>query len=240
MADEQGNFGYGQQHPSDTSSDTNVEQFVIQQALAGISTMKLVKVKAVDAAAKTVDVEILTKLVDGSGNVTDQGTVYGISYITAQWGKSAVKGTPAEGDMGIMVCADRDISAVKSTKGSAQPGSNRKFSPADGVYICGLMNGDPEQFIEFKDDGGDFTFKGGKKLEVDSVTGWTFTGIVTFKDNVQLGGTINALAGGVYDKAITTTGTITANEVTAGGIGLKTHHHTTQGGAGTLTTQSQA
>jgi hypothetical protein len=224
MAEGDNQFGYGQQHPSDAASDYNVEKFVIDQALAGISTMKMVKVTAVDAGAKTVDVQILTKLIDGSGNVTDQGTVFGIPYITAQWGKSAVKGTPAVDDMGMMVCADRDISAVKAAKGAAQPGSNRKFSPADGVYICGLMNKDPEQFIEFKDDGGTFTFKGDKVLTVDSTAGWNFKGKVTFQDDVQLGGSIKAAGGGTYDKVIQTTANIsTTGDVVAGTISLKAH-----------------
>lgn len=224
MAESDNQFGYGQQHPSDSSSDHNVEKFVIDQALAGISTMKLVKVTAVDAAAKTVDVQILTKLIDGSGNVTDQGTVFGIPYITAQWGKNAVKGTPAVDDKGMMICADRDISAVKSTKDAAQPSSNRKFSPADGVYICGLMNDDPDQFIEFTDDGVNIKAKGGLELTSNQATGWNFKGLVTFQDNVQLGGSLKGVSGGTYDKIIQTTANITTSgDVVAGMISLKAH-----------------
>lgn len=240
MADEDSKAGYGQMHPSDTAGPYNVEEFVIRQIMAGMATVKAVQVVSVNEGQKTVDVVPLVKLVDGSGNATDQGTIFGIPYAQLQWGKNAVVGTPAEKDIGILLCCDRDISAVKSTKAAAPPPSNRKFSPSDGIYYGGFANGDVEQSFEFKSDGIAIKAKGGLELTTNQTTGWNFKGIVTFQNNVQLGGSILGAAGGVYDKAISTTAAIqTTSEVSAGGVGLKAHHHTAQG-AFAATTQAQA
>jgi len=60
---------------------------------------------------------------------------------------------PKVGDIGIALFADRDISTVTATKKQATPGSRRKFDMADGLYIGGVLNGVPVQWIEFSEAG---------------------------------------------------------------------------------------
>lgn len=229
--------GIGQQDPSDSASEFNSIAFVIAQALSGVSTMKLVVVRGVDASAKTVDVQPLVGQIDGGNNVTPEGTVYGVPYVMWQYGKSAVIADPAVGDKGLMICADRDISAVKGSKDVGPPGSLRQLDAADGVYLGGVLNSDPEQWVKFTDTGMELHDKSGNSL-VSSSTGWVFTGPVTFNQTIdvkgaatlegalQLGGSIESVTGGLYTSNIHTSGTITAdNDVISGTISGKLHTH---------------
>lgn len=234
------NEGYGQQQPVDSESDHNEKTFFVEQYLANnVATSKPVKVIDVQEGDKTVTVQIMVKQMDGNGNVTDHGKIFGVPYVTLQMGTGAVKMTPKAGDVGLMICCDRDISAVKSTKNFAQPGSLRKFSAADGVYLGGFLNQDPQQWVEFTDDGMQLHDKSGNEL-TSSAAGWNFKGVVTFQNNVQLGGLIEGVNGGTYAGNIHTTGTVTGDaEVKSGSIGLQAHHHTAQG-ATSPTTPAQA
>lgn len=151
-------FGYAQSDPFDRNSGTNVLAFAIRQMLAQISTMKLVRIEAVHAgaggAAGTVDVLPLVNQVDGMGNAIEHGTVYGIPWFRLQGGTGAVVCDPVVGDIGFVVCADRDISAVKAARERGNPGSFRTFDIADGVYVGGILNEAPDTRVEFKADGG--------------------------------------------------------------------------------------
>jgi hypothetical protein len=67
---------------------------------------------------------------------------------------------PKVGDIGLCIFADRDISSVKANvaalrggKGSVTPGSGRRFDMADGLYVGGLLNGVPTQYVQFSASG---------------------------------------------------------------------------------------
>lgn len=179
MTDQQ--FGYGQQDPNSTSSPFNSQAFLVGQILGRISTMKPVKVMAVhieepgDAGpAGTVDVQPMVNQIDGQGNATAHGTVYGIPYFRLACGANAVIMDPKVGDIGFMVVADRDISAVKSSRDIANPGSRRKFNLADGIYIGGFLLQAPEQYVAFGEDGIKVADKNGNVVETNS-SGITIT-----------------------------------------------------------------
>jgi len=231
--------GFGQQDPSDSAGEYNLLTFIIRQQLALISTVKIVKVKAVDTAAKTVDVQPLVNQLDGENNATSHGVIFGAPYIIWQYGKNAVLADPVVDDIGIMLCADRDISSVKATKAAAPPGSLRQMDAADGIYLGGLLNGDPEQWVKFTNTGMELHDKNGNSL-VSSSTGWEFTGPVKFNGlaslagGMQLSGSIVNIGGGRYTGNIDTSGNIIS-----GTINLTTHHHTAQG-ATAPTTAAQA
>lgn len=53
------------------------------------------------------------------------------------------------GDIGIAVVASRDISSAKATKAAAAPGSRRRFDLADSLYIGGVLNDAPTQYVRF-------------------------------------------------------------------------------------------
>lgn len=60
---------------------------------------------------------------------------------------------PVIGDIGIAVFADRDISTVKRTKAQGNPGSRRRFDAADGMYLGGLLNSAPTNYLQLSSDG---------------------------------------------------------------------------------------
>jgi hypothetical protein len=215
--------GYGQQDPSDSVGPFNPHAFAIAQQLARVSTNKIVKVMAVDTSKKTVDVQIAVNQLDGQNNATPHGTISGIPYVFAMGGTNAFMTDPAVGDLGIMCVSDRDISSVKSTKAIANPGSLRKFSPSDGIYLFsvpGLNGAAPAQWIKWTTDGINITANHGNGL-VSNANGWFFTGPVTMNGALQLGGALTAAGGGELAIDIKTTG-----DVVASTISLKTHRTT--------------
>lgn len=190
--------GFGQQEPTDTTHDLNTICFVVRQLIERLDTMKLVQVQAVHggggaiAAAGTVDVLPLVNQVDGNGNSTLQGTVYGIPWWRLQGGNGAVICDPQQGDIGYVVCADRDISNVKSTQAQANPGSFRKYHISDGIYVGGVLNGSPKQYIVFTSSGIEIVDINGNKIAMSSsgisVTGnLNVTGAITATQNITAG-----------------------------------------------------
>lgn len=150
--------GYaGQQYPADSASLFNVIMFMIRQFMGQVWTMLPVKIVSVDTAAQTVSVLPLVKMQDGAGQVTSHGTIFGIQYWRQQGGISATIIDPVVGDIGICIFAQRDISAVKANRAESQPGSYRRFDPADGVYFGGILNADPTQFVRMTADGIEIT-----------------------------------------------------------------------------------
>lgn len=225
-----GSVGAGQQTPFDGNSDVAATLFLIRQMMATMDTMKLVRVKAVTggggsvARAGTVDVELLVSDVDGQGNAVPAGTVYGIPWFRMQGGVGAIICDPVVGDIGYIVCADRDISGVKAAANvgndpATTPGSFRKYNAADGVYVGGCLNGAPTQYLAFSDDGIIVRDKHGNVVQT-AASGITITpagGTVTINGNLNV------------------TGDVVANaDVPAAKVTLLAHLHTS-GGAGAPT-----
>lgn len=202
----------GQTGLSSAGGEYNALRFLVSQFLGLVGTVKIVKVIAVHAAgglavAGTVDVQPLTNQIDGQGNSTPHGTVFGLPYIRIQGGTNAVIIDPVAGDMGLAVIADRDISAVKSKRGQANPGSFRRFDMADGIFICGILNGVPTQYIEFITGGGlKLADSFGNSL-TSSSDGWALVGKLAVTGDV------------------TATGDITAGQGGSDGVTLQNHKH---------------
>lgn len=171
-------FGYGQQRPSNATHPVNVAEFHMRQIIARISTMKLVQVMAVHgggiAPAGTVDVLPLVNQLDGNGNATAHGTVYGIPWSRVQGGDSAIICDPAVDDIGYVVAADRDISSVKNSLKRSNPGSFRRFDIADGIYAGGCLNAAPGQYLIFTSTGARLVDRNGNSI-VMSATGMTIS-----------------------------------------------------------------
>lgn len=228
--------GYGQARPESLASEFNSLDFQIRSQLSKIDTVKVVKVIAVDIDAKTVTVLPLVQQIDGNSQVTSQAQIYGVPYMALRYGVNAVLADPAEGDIGVLLCADRDISTVKETSEESPPGSLRSYDQADGIYLGGVLNtADPTQYVKFTDTGMELADKNGNTL-VSSSTGWVFTGPVKFngaitaESDLKLAGSIKSEAGGTYAGDIHTTGTVFADtDVQAGSGGakvtMKNHRH---------------
>lgn len=154
----QSTVSLGALKPQSTWGEYNNLAFVIQQALSKLQTATLVRVDACSNAGGiepvgSVDVTPLINQIDGAGNPTPHVTVYGLPYLRIQGGANAVVIDPQPGDIGIAVFASRDISKAKSAKGQANPGSYRQYDFADGMYLGGVLNAEPTQYLRFTADG---------------------------------------------------------------------------------------
>jgi hypothetical protein len=147
-------FGYGQQLPSDMASNHNVLEFIIQKLLGRIRTAVPVKVISVVLGgvgpAGVVAVQPIVNMLDGIGNSMQHGTIMNVPYSRIQGGINAVIMDPSVNDIGVMLVCDRDISSAQSSGWQiSNPGSTREFDLADGIYIAGLSNMIPTQYVEF-------------------------------------------------------------------------------------------
>ena len=133
-------------------SSFNMNALQIWSILARVATSSPVKVVGVNPAAQTVDMLPLINMVDGDGNAFKHQTIYGCPYFQLQSGTSAVVIVPTVGDIGIALFADRDMSNVIANKAQTNPGSGRMFDMSDGMYLGGMLNAAPTQFVEFTPD----------------------------------------------------------------------------------------
>lgn len=132
--------------------------FAFRAAMAQIRTTIPVMVVAVHggglAPVGRVDVQPLIQQMDSAGNVMALPVLYGLPYLRWQGGASAVILDPAVGDIGLVCFADRDVSAVIASGKQSAPGSNRRFSLADGFYMGATLNAEPTQYLQFDPDSG--------------------------------------------------------------------------------------
>lgn len=140
-------------NPSDFGSDFAARNFQIKSVLSRIAGATLAQVKAVNPTAGTVDVQPLVNQTDSYGNAVPHDVIHGFPYFQLQSGTSAIVIVPTVGDIGTVIFADRDISAVKATRAAANPASRRMFDMADGLYFGGMLNAAPTQYVRFDGSG---------------------------------------------------------------------------------------
>ena len=195
-------------------SEYNAITFVVQQILNQVQTTTLVKVMGVTnngdvSPVGFVDVQPMVNLMTADRVGIEHKTIFGVPYLRLQGGRNAIIIDPQVGDIGICCFASRDISAVIKSKKPNNAGSFRKFDWADGLYMGGMLNGTPNQFMRFSAEGIEITsptavvinapsvkLKGATKVEIEAPiidlkgqvtqTVGTFSiGGVTFNDHVH-------------------------------------------------------
>ncbi|OYV51633.1 MAG: hypothetical protein B7X10_00580 [Burkholderiales bacterium 21-58-4] len=155
--------GYqGFQTPQDTSGEFNAMSFIVRQILNKANTATLVRVVSCTNSGGVspvgyVSVQPLVNQVDGLGNAVPHGTINNLPYLRVQGGTNAIIIDPQPNDIGIAIFADRDISTVKASKKASNPASGRRFDYADGLYVGGVLNGSPVQYLQFSASGIDVT-----------------------------------------------------------------------------------
>lgn len=148
----------GQLKAASTWGEFNNMAFVVQQALGKMQTATLVRVESCSNAGALspvglVDVTPLVNQLDGQGNPTPHATIHNVPYLRMQGGANGVIMDPQKGDVGVCVFASRDISKIKATKKQGNPGSFRQYSFSDGMYLGGMLNGTPTQYVQFSATG---------------------------------------------------------------------------------------
>lgn len=238
----------GQLKPQSTWGEFNNIAFMVQQALGKMQTATLVRIESCTNAGGLspvgyVDVTPLVNQLDGQGNPTPHVTIYNVPYFRLQGGANGIIIDPQKGDIGVAVFASRDISQVKTTKKQGNPGSHRQYSFADGMYLGGMLNGTPTQYIQFstagirihsptrvKIDAPDVLIEA-QTVEINASTSTTVTTpTFTVNGNTVLNGTLNA--GGDAGGSASFSGTmhvvqdVTVDaDVVASGTSLHNHVH---------------
>ncbi len=134
----------------------NSDQFRTKHQLARLRTGVVVKVVAVYPGngadtPTTLDVQPMVDQVDPGGNRTPHGTIYGIVQHRIHGGGNAILIDAEVGDVGFMVCADRDISEVLKSNGQqSAPGSMRRHDMSDAVYHGGLWTAAPTNVVDLR------------------------------------------------------------------------------------------
>lgn len=149
---------FPQQRPESGNGDFNQIAFMVKQIMSGISTSTLVQVKAVypggTGPVGFVDVQPMVGAVDGGGKVWPHGIIYGVPYIRIQGGVNAFIVDPVEGDIGLAVFADHDLSAAEAAGQLSGPGSARRFDMADALFVNGWnMKTTPQNYVIINPDG---------------------------------------------------------------------------------------
>lgn len=144
----------GQQRVGTSADEFNRISFLVSQAINRMQTATIVKIVACTndgglTPVGFVDVVPMVNQLDGQGNPTEHVTIFNVPYIRIQGGKNGIILDPEVGDIGVCVFASRDISKVKATKSAGNPGSFRTYNFADGMYLGGVLNGTPEQYVQF-------------------------------------------------------------------------------------------
>lgn len=165
----------GQQRAGGVWNQYTQMAFLVQQALAKMQTATLVQVVACTndggmSPVGFVDVLPLVNQLDGQGNPTPHVTVYNLPYLRIQGGTNGIIMDPAPGDIGACVFASRDISKIKSTKAQGNPGSFRQYDFSDGMYLGGMLNGVPTQYVRFSASGVVIHSPTAIKLEAPTLT----------------------------------------------------------------------
>lgn len=202
----------GAQNLFSASSEYNQIDFIVRSILGRAATATLVQVKTVTntgevAPVGLLDVQPMVAQLDGNGQATPHGIIHNVPYLRLQGGANAVIMDPQVGDIGIAVFGSHDLSSVKANKATANPGSRRRFDMADALYIGGVLNGTPQQYLRFTSTG---------DIEIKPATMVTVLGKLHVTDDVTCDTTVTA-----------------TTDVVGGGKSLKTHVHSgvTAGGA---------
>lgn len=241
--------------PDSNASRTNELAFFVQQQLAKLATAQPVKVIAQRGGGLDpvgfVDVQPLIQQLAGDGSPIDHGIIPNVPYFRLQGGDNAVVIDPKPGDIGMAAFSSRDMTAVKSARQAAPPGSRRQYDMSDAMYMGGLLNGAPTQYVQFSDSGITIHSPNAIRLEAPDIvlqastveinaSASTTITTPTFTVNGAsvLNGSITQTTGAGHDATLngnlTATGTVTGQtDVVGAGKSLKTHTHggvTTGGG----------
>lgn len=221
-----------QQQNLTTATEYALIQFVVQQLLSRVATCTMVRVVACSndgglSPVGTVDVQPVINMIAGDESAWAHGQLFKLPYIRAQGGSNAIILDPKPGDVGLACFASRDISAAKSESGVAHikaadpqapgvnPGSARQFDMSDGLYIGGLLNGTPTQFVQFNDDGIRIHSPILVRVEAPEIELEADTAVTITAPDIAL------------DGDVTVSGTVVAQgNVTGQGTSLHTHTHT--------------
>lgn len=168
--------------------------FTFERLLSGAFFIELVKVQAVRGAAPNlvVDAIPLVTRTDQSGAMIQNSTIFNIPVFRLQRGGSAIIMNPVVGDIGMIAICDRDTTLVRANRKESVPGSGRKHSKSDALYLGGFLNDQPTQFIEFADGAINITTPNPVNITCSSATVTAHDGVKMTTPTLHVTGDITA------------------------------------------------
>lgn len=218
----------GNRENSTGSTPFNILEFFVKNLIkATVNTALPVKVMTVypggTGKAGYVDVQPLIQSYDGFGNAIPSQTIFKLPYSRVQGGVAALIIDPVVGDIGLAVFAQQDCTNLGVSP--QKPLTKRCFSMADGFYIGGFLNQEPSIYLELTQENvanlicpQELNIKSSAvKIEADSVE--IDAPITKINGNISAGGALGGKA--EFNGKVEVT-----QDVTAGGVSLKSHTHT--------------
>lgn len=134
-------------------SEAESLEYIVEMIMGGYYFIELAKVLKVygEAPNLVVDVLPLVSKLDKTGAVIGSAPVYSVPVWRLQRGSSAVIMDPVVGDIGLIAVCDRDTTIARANRKVSGPGSSRRHSKTDAIYLGGVLNTPPSQYIEFAD-----------------------------------------------------------------------------------------
>lgn len=117
-----------------------------------IEIVKVVEVRG-EAPNLVIDAMPLVMRTDRTGAQIQNSILYDIPVFRLQRGTSAIIMNPVVGDIGMIAICDRDTTLVRTNRKESVPGSGRKHSKSDALYLGGFLNAQPTEYVEFTSSG---------------------------------------------------------------------------------------
>ena len=245
--------GIGDIYQATSTFNANNQQ--IAGNIQKLNTVFLAKIISVSTAGvggtKTVTAQPLICQIDANGNALPSPKLVEIPHYRVQAGTGAFVVNPHVGDIGVFVCAKRDISNIKNGVSDPQtPASFRSFDLADSIMIATIHTGTASTYVYIDPDNGTIEIKAPASLTVNTqnaivnaqqttINGSTTTINASSQTSINspetaisghltvLGGiTVSGGGGSSMSGDFTLNGSMTAtNDVVANGISLNSHVH---------------
>jgi hypothetical protein len=138
---------------SNQMSTASQQQFIVEQMTKGMMTAMPVIVMGVNSPDnELIDVTPAIGQENANGDSVDHNVIYNVPVCRLQRGNSAVIMRPVVGDKGLVVFATQDISIFKKVKKFCKAGTFARHDWSSAIYVMGLCNTAPTQYIEFNDN----------------------------------------------------------------------------------------
>lgn len=154
----------------DLTSEYNALNFIITSIIKStVNTCYAVTVTEVDTDNQKVTVKPLIAQIDADNNKIELPEIFEIPYFRYSAGRTAVKLDPVAGDIGVLIIFKSDSNNIKTGDNSQiLPNTFLNYPLYSGIYIGGMLNNDPENYIEIKDDS--ITINANKKIVINCQT----------------------------------------------------------------------
>ncbi|EFB6885923.1 phage baseplate protein [Escherichia coli] len=184
-------------------SEAQSQEYIFEMLISGYFFIELAKVQEVRGEAPDLVVDVLPLLTrtDRTGKMISNSVLYDLPVWRLQRGNSAVIMDPVAGDIGLIAICDKDISLVRKNRKESVPGSKRRHSKSDAIYLGGVLNISPTQFIEFADGAINITTPNPLNIKCSSLN-------IDAPDGVNMNTPLLKVSGDIQDSADSQSSTV--------------------------------